>query len=192
MKHLMIAIVTSAAIGCGSAAESPTAPTTSSLGSLELGPPQTYDSHPVPPVDPEPGADPAPPSPVPGPVPAEPTPDPAPGTPTDPTPTPTFNGTYTGSLGSGNDTCCMGIDIHPVTLTVANDVASFVVGSEGPIAGTVSGTGALAARGGSCNVTITGQITVTTSGVATASGTWSHPAIICGASANGGTWAATR
>lgn len=107
-----------------------------------------------------------------------------------PTPSPTFNGTYTGSATDGNDP--VGGSNLRLTLTVANGVASFVFGSDGPVPGTVSGTGAIAASGGSCNATLTGQITITASGVAAATGTWSHPPIICGASANSGTWTATR
>jgi hypothetical protein len=103
---------------------------------------------------------------------------------------PMLNGTYTGSATDGNDPRG-GANLR-LTFTVADGVISFGLGSDGPVPGTVSATGAIAATGGSCNVTITGQITVTTSGVPTASGTWSHPPIICGASANNGTWIATR
>lgn len=136
---------------------------------------------------PTPVATPAPtPTPTPAPAPT-PTPTPAPAPPT-PAPSSTFNGTYTGTAGSGNDI----ENFDRLTMTVANGVASFTVGSDGPIPGTVSGTGAIAASGGNCNATLTGQITITASAVSTATGTWSHPPIVCGASANSGTWTATR
>ncbi len=107
-----------------------------------------------------------------------------------PPPASIFDGIYTGSATDGNDR--VGGANLQLTLTVANGVAGFTLGSEGPLRGTLSGTGALEASGGNCNVTLTGQITITASGVATASGTWSHPAIICGESANSGSWTATR
>lgn len=97
-------------------------------------------------------------------------------------PTSTFNGIYTGAA-DGKD---------PLTLTVANGVVSFTVGSGGPIPGTVSSAGAIAANGGQCHALLSGQITLTASGVATATGTWSHPTTPECGTGNSGTWTAIR
>jgi hypothetical protein len=102
---------------------------------------------------------------------------------------PTFNGTYTGRSDSGDDA-----GDNPLAFTVTNGVVIFTMGTDpvDVVTGTVSGIGALAASGGFCNGTLTGQITVTASGVATASGTWSHPTSVDCGPANAGTWTATR
>jgi hypothetical protein len=98
-----------------------------------------------------------------------------------PTPSLTFNGTYTGSA-DGSD---------QLTLTVANGVVSVTVGSD-VIPGTVSAIGAIAASGGNCTSTLTGQITITASVGATAAGTWSHPTSVRCGTANSGSWTAIR
>jgi hypothetical protein len=99
---------------------------------------------------------------------------------------PTFNGTYTGSAMSGNDA-----GTKSLTFTVTDGV---VAGPES-LSGTVSVAGAITMSlrdGNSCTSALTGQITLTSSGGATAAGTWSHPTTAACGSANSGTWTATR
>lgn len=107
-------------------------------------------------------------------------PTPAP-IPPDPASAPTFDGAYAGSA-DGSDV---------LTLTVSNGAVSFTIGTD-VVPGTVSASGAVRATGGSCDATLTGQITLTAAAVASASGTWSHPTGPACGTANSGAWTATR
>lgn len=193
MRRVILTLVGALAIGCGGTAESPTAPT-SNPDTRHIGPPQTYDSHPVPDGDPEPGADPAPPPP-----PAEPAPPAA----------PTFEGTYSGS-GTGTQ-----INLGPappptspsnfvLTVVVAGEVVTGALGTPPgaefqatiPLAGTASASGAVTFTAkdfcGGQLYTFVGSITDGSAGDATMTGTWSQPPVADCSRGASGTWTATR
>jgi hypothetical protein len=107
-----------------------------------------------------------------------------------------FNGTYSGPVNGANTP-----SIPTIAFTVTNGAITAASAAQVTLSGMVSASGAITLSGLDCNgtrpVTFTGQIALTSSGGAAATGTWAQsPTCNSGyaylGTTSGGTWTATR